>query len=114
MPNIKSAIKRVQINERNRLRNKAYKSAVRTLMKRCFTAIDAYAAAPSSETLTEVKQSMAEAYSKIDKSVKRGVLHANSGARKKSRLMRTWHSVDAEVNGGPSADESSAPESVSA
>jgi small subunit ribosomal protein S20 len=31
---------------------------------------------------------MAAAYSKIDKAVKRGVLHANTGARKKSRLAR--------------------------
>ncbi|MEB3358925.1 MAG: 30S ribosomal protein S20 [Synechococcales bacterium] len=114
MPNIKSAIKRVQINERNRLRNKSYRSAVRTLMKRCFTAIEAYAAAPNSDALASVKQSMAEAYSKIDKSVKRGVLHPNTGARRKARLMRTWHEVEAKVSGGPSAETSDVPESVSA
>lgn len=86
MPNIKSAIKRVQIAERNRFRNKSYKSAVRTLMKRCFVAADAYAANPTPEAEQEVKQRMASAYSKIDKAVKRGVLHPNSGARKKARL----------------------------
>jgi len=31
---------------------------------------------------------MSEAYSKIDKAVKRGVLHANNGARKKSNLAK--------------------------
>jgi small subunit ribosomal protein S20 len=86
--NIKSAIKRVQIAERNRLRNKAYKSAVKTLMKRYFAAVDAYAASPSTETMAIVQTAMAAAYSKIDKAVKCGVLHANNGARKKSRLAK--------------------------
>jgi small subunit ribosomal protein S20 len=86
--NIKSAIKRVQVAERNRLRNKSYKSAVKTLMKRFLTAVDAHAVSPSPETEQEVQQRMAAAYSKIDKAVKCGVLHPNNGARKKSRLAR--------------------------
>jgi len=88
MPNIKSAIKRVEIAERNRLQNKAYKSAVKTLMKKYLTAVDTYAAAPSPESMAEVQQRMSEAYSKIDKAVKRGVLHRNNGDRKKSRLAK--------------------------
>ncbi|KJH69431.1 30S ribosomal protein S20 [Aliterella atlantica] len=86
MANIKSAIKRVQVAEKNRLRNKAYKSAVRTLMKKYLAAVDAYAANPSAEAKQEMQQHMAAAYSKIDKAVKCGVLHRNNGARKKSRL----------------------------
>jgi small subunit ribosomal protein S20 len=31
---------------------------------------------------------MSEAYSKIDRAVKRGVLHPNNGARKKSKLAQ--------------------------
>lgn len=92
MANIKSAIKRVKIAERNRLRNKAYKSAVRTLIKGYFAAVDSYAANPTPESLNEVKQRMAAAYSKIDKAVKQGVLHPNTGARRKSRLARTLKS----------------------
>jgi small subunit ribosomal protein S20 len=88
MPNIKSAIKRVEIAERNRLQNKAYKSAVKTLMKKYLTAVDTYAAAPSPELMEEVQLRMSEAYSKIDKAVKRGVLHRNNGDRKKSRLAK--------------------------
>ncbi|PSB16785.1 30S ribosomal protein S20 [Phormidesmis priestleyi ULC007] len=88
MANIKSAIKRVEIAERNRLRNKAYKSAVRTLMKKCIAAADTYAAEPSPEALEAVKTTMSSAFSKIDKAVKRGVLHPNTGARRKSRLSR--------------------------
>lgn len=88
MANIKSAIKRVQIAERNRLRNKAYKSAVKTLMKNYFQAVSEYGSNPTPEKLEEVQQRQSVAYSKIDKAVKRGVLHANNGARKKSRLAR--------------------------
>ncbi|MEM9216795.1 MAG: 30S ribosomal protein S20 [Cyanobacteria bacterium P01_F01_bin.150] len=88
MPNIKSAIKRVQIAERNRLRNRDYKSAVRTLMKNCFTAVETYEAEPTPENMVEVNQRMSVAFSKIDKAVKRKVLHKNNGARKKARLAR--------------------------
>ena len=88
MANIKSAIKRVEIAERNRLRNKAYKSAVRTLMKKCMAAADTYAAQPSPEALETVKITLSSAFSKIDKAVKRGVLHPNTGARRKSRLSK--------------------------
>ena len=86
MANTKSAIKRVQIAERNRLRNKAYNSAVKTLMKKYFSTLEAYAANPTPELKQEVQQQMSAAYSKIDRAVKRGVLHRNNGARKKSRL----------------------------
>ena len=88
MANSKSALKRAKIGERNRLRNKAYKSALRTLMKKYFVAVEAYAADPSPESKQLVDTRMSEAYSKIDKAVKRGVLHPNNGARKKSRLAK--------------------------
>ena len=88
MANIKSAIKRVQIAERNRLRNKAYKSAVRTLMKKYLLSVDAYVASPSPEALETVKLNLSSATSKIDKAVKRGALHRNTGARKKARAAR--------------------------
>lgn len=79
--NTKSAIKRIKVAERNRLRNKAYKSAVKTLMKKCLLAIQA-------GDVQAGELAMRAAYSKIDKAVKRGVLHANNGARKKARLAR--------------------------
>lgn len=88
--NSKSALKRIKIAERNRLRNRTYKSAVRTLMKRYFETVEAYVASPSEELRSAVNQAQSQAYSKIDKAVKRGVLHANNGARKKSRLVRYW------------------------
>lgn len=95
MANIKSAIKRVQIAERNRLHNKAYKSAVKTLMKRYFAAVGAYAANPTPEAKQEVQERLSAAFSRIDKAVKRGVLHPNNGARKKSRLARALKAQEA-------------------
>jgi small subunit ribosomal protein S20 len=96
--NNKSALKRAKIAERNRMRNKSYKSAVKTLMKKYFVALDAYAASPSEESKTELMTRMSEAYSKIDKSVKRGVLHSNNGARKKSRLAKRLKSITQTVS----------------
>ena len=84
--NNKSSKKRVEIGERNRLQNKAYKSALRTLMKRCFTACSAYSEAPGDEAKTTLTTSLNAAFSKIDKAVKRGVMHRNAGAHQKSRL----------------------------
>lgn len=88
--NKKSAIKRIDIAERNRLRNKAYKSAVRTLTKNYLQSVEAYSTDPSPEALADVENRLAEAYSKIDKAVKRHALHRNNGARKKASLARAF------------------------
>ncbi len=86
MANNKSSKKRIQIAERNRLENKSYKSAMRTLMKRCLTACTVYSQKPGEEAKQALQTSMNTAFSKIDKAVKRGVLHRNNGAHQKSRL----------------------------
>ncbi len=95
MANIKSSIKRIEIAERNRLRNKSYKSAVRTLMKKYFMAVETYGENPSTEQMAEIQQHLATAYSKIDKAVKRGIFHRNNGARKKARLARALKPITA-------------------
>lgn len=97
MANIKSALKRIEIAERNRLHNRSYKSAIKTLSKSYLAAAEAYQADPSSENLEAAQAKMADAYSKIDKAVKRGVLHSNTGARKKSRLARALQNQDAQA-----------------
>ncbi|TVQ06354.1 MAG: 30S ribosomal protein S20 [Leptolyngbya sp. DLM2.Bin27] len=95
MANIKSAIKRIEIAERNRLENRSYKSAVKTLTKNYLSAVEAYQATPGADTQKQVEATMAAAFSKIDKAVKRGVLHPNTGARKKSRLARALKAQEA-------------------
>jgi small subunit ribosomal protein S20 len=84
--NIKSAKKRIQIAERNRLHNRSYKSAVKTLIKSYLEAVDSYKANPTPEALESVNAKQSLAYSKIDRAVKRGVLHSNTGARRKAKL----------------------------
>ncbi len=79
MPNIKSAIKRVEVAERNRQRNKAWKSAVRTVRNEVVESAKSADPKKSGEA-------MARAYEVIDKAVAKGVLHKNTAARKKSRL----------------------------
>jgi small subunit ribosomal protein S20 len=96
--NSKSALKRIKIAERNRLRNKTYKSAVRTLMKKYFQAIESYTANPSQEEKQTIDRAMSSAYSKIDKAVKRGVFHRNNGARKKARLAKALKKVNGETS----------------
>ena len=55
-------------------------------MKRCFSACSAYIQEPGDGSKESVTSSMNVAFSKIDKAVKRGVLHKNAGAHQKSRI----------------------------
>lgn len=81
MPNIKSAEKRVMIAERNRQRNVSIKSSVKTAIKKVYDSLKEN----SDETLKTV---LDKAYSLIDKAASKGVIHKNTAARKKSRLVK--------------------------
>ena len=65
MPNIKSAKKRVLVSRANYERNKAYRSALRTAVK------------------------------KIDQATVKGIIHKNNAARKKSALVTRYNKVKA-------------------
>ena len=84
--NNKSAKKRIQIAERNRLTNKSYKSTVRTLTKKTLESCEKYKKDPSEDNKNLIKTSLNKAFSLIDKAVKKNVLHKNNGANKKSRI----------------------------
>ena len=86
MANNKSAKKRIQIAERNRLVNKAYKSTVRTLTKKTLENCEKYSKNPSEDNKILVKTSLNKAFSLIDKAVKKNILHKNNGANKKSKI----------------------------
>ena len=81
MPRIKSAIKRVEVAERNRRRNRAWKSFVRSARNRVEEACKA-------GKQPDAVKALSEAYAKIDKAVSKGVLHTNTGARRKARLSK--------------------------
>ena len=79
MPNIKSAKKRVLVSKANYEHNKAYRSALRTAIKKADAAIDA----KSGDAAVVVKA----AVKKIDQAASKGILHKNNAARKKSALV---------------------------
>ena len=84
--NNKSAKKRIQIAERNRLINKSYKSTVKTLTKKTFENCEKYKKEPNDENKNLVTTSLNKAFSLIDKAVKKNVLHKNNGANRKSKI----------------------------
>ena len=86
MANNKSAKKRIQIAERNRLINKSYKSTVRTLTKKTLENCEIYKKEPNDNNRDLVKTSLNKTFSLIDKAVKKNVLHKNNGANKKSKI----------------------------
>ena len=81
MPNIKSVKKDVIRSRQRRLRNQAAKSEIKTFVKKTNAAIAAGDAAA-------VDQVMSKTVSVVDKAAKRGIIHKNAAARRKSRLMR--------------------------
>ncbi len=97
MANTNSAKKRIQIAERNRLQNKNYKSTVRTLIKRCLVTCGNFDKDPGAEAKADLQKTFNAAFSKIDKAVKKGVLHRNTGANQKSRLSSALKKVLNEV-----------------
>ncbi len=97
MANTKSAKKRIQVAERNRLQNKNYKSTVRTLMKRCFVACGTFEKEPGEEAKLDLQKTFNATFSKIDKAVKKGAMHRNTGANQKSRLSFALKKVLKEV-----------------
>ncbi len=86
MANNKSAEKRIEINKRNRLRNRFYKSSVRTLIKTFFKNLEIYKTSKNPEDKEKLQKNLSSVYSLLDKSTKKNVFHKNVAARKKAKL----------------------------
>ncbi|HWT27057.1 MAG TPA: 30S ribosomal protein S20 [Mobilitalea sp.] len=86
MANIKSAKKRILVNETKAARNKAIKSKVKTMMKK----VDAAVTVGDKEL---AKTSLVEAVSEIDKASSKGIYHKNTAARKVSRLTKAINNI---------------------
>ena len=80
MPNIKSAIKRVKVNEKKNLRNRIVKSKVKTAIKKFDVEIAQNAANAGAQYSVTT--------SAVDKAVAKGILHKNAANRKKARLAK--------------------------
>lgn len=81
MANIKSAKKRVLVTIRNTERNVAFKTSIKTAIKKVL-------ACATSEDKSELNALLSKVYQLCDKAVSKGILHKNTAARKKSRLTK--------------------------
>ena len=88
MANSKSSKKRILINETKRLRNRPYRSAARTFVKKAEVAIKA---GDQDAATTAV----GEALSMLDRVASKGIIHRNNAARRKSRLMKKFNMIGA-------------------
>ena len=87
MPNKKSAEKRLKTSEKNRLYNRFWTTRCKNAVKKVLEAVE------SNDTAMADKR-LAMAQSVIDKAVVKGVMHGNTGARRKSMLtnrVKTLH-----------------------
>lgn len=86
MAKSKTPAKRARNAEKSRVRNKAYKSSLKTSMK-------SYEASLTEDNLDAAREKLLKVTSLIDKSVSKGILHKNNAARKKSRLAKKFNSL---------------------
>ncbi|ACK42385.1 MULTISPECIES: 30S ribosomal protein S20 [Dictyoglomus] len=81
MANTKSAIKRIKISERNRIRNRVRLGKIKFYTKQFLKFLN-------ENNIEEAKKILPEVISAIDKAAQKGTLHKNTAARKKSKLMK--------------------------
>ena len=86
MAKSKTPAKRARKAEENRLRNKAFKSRLKTAIKK-------YESAVQEDNQEAARDNLLQVTSLIDKSVNKGVLHKNTAARRKSSLVKKFNSV---------------------
>jgi small subunit ribosomal protein S20 len=86
LANSKSAEKRARTNERRRIRNRRYRSATRTLVRRAEALIAPAEAEAAAGAVTN-------AVSLLDRAAAKGIIHPNNAARRKSRLMAKYNKL---------------------
>lgn len=89
MPNIKSVAKDVIRSRQRQLRNQATKSQIKTYVKKAKTLIAADVAG------ADVAETVSKTFSVIDKAAKRGIIHKNAAARRKSRIAKRINAAKA-------------------
>lgn len=81
MAKSKTPAKRARKAEENRIKNKAFRSTIKTTIKK-------FDASVSDNNLESARENLIGAISLIDKSINKGIMHKNTAARKKSALAR--------------------------
>jgi small subunit ribosomal protein S20 len=90
VPNIKSAIKRVELGKARMLKNAAAKSSLRTSIRRFEESI--------SKDSDTAALALKKATRALDKASSKGLIHKNMAARKKSRLMKRFNKHFSQVS----------------
>lgn len=88
LANLKSAIKRVDTNNKKRALNQSCKADMRTNIKRVENLLEA-------NDLENAKQAYNKTVQKIDKAIQKGAIHKNHGNREKSRLSKKVNELSA-------------------
>ncbi len=88
MPNIKSAEKRVRAAGKRRLRNKAVRSLTRTSVTKAEKLV-------FSGEKEGARTAVAAAVSTLDRAARKGIIHPNNAARRKSRLVKKLNRAEA-------------------
>jgi small subunit ribosomal protein S20 len=88
MPNIKSVAKDVIRSKQRQLRNQAVKSQIKTYVKKSKTLI-----ATAGTDQAELGTVISKTFSVIDKAAKRGIIHKNAAARRKSRIAKRLKAI---------------------
>ncbi len=86
MPNNASTIKRLRQDKVRNLRNRAMKSEIKTWTKKTLSAIEL-------KDKDAATTCLRAAQSKLDRAAKKGVMHANTVARRKALLMRNMKTI---------------------
>lgn len=81
MANHKSALKRIRSSEKRRQRNRVVRGSTRSAVRRARATI-------AGKDMAVAEVAVHDAVSALDKAAAKGVIHKNSAARRKSRLMR--------------------------
>ncbi len=90
MPHTKSAIKRMRQNEKRRLRNRWFRGRARTFIKKARKAMEA-------GDLEAARQYTHLAIKALDKAAEKGIMHKNTVARTKSRLVKRLNALEAQA-----------------
>jgi small subunit ribosomal protein S20 len=83
MPITKHAAKDMRQAAKRLTRNRLAKTKIKTLLKDTRAAV--------AEKKDEKEKLLKESIKMIDKAIQKGILHKNTGARKKSRLMKAYN-----------------------
>lgn len=86
MANIKSAKKRILVNNKRAERNKAIKSKVKTAIKKVNAAVE-------SKDIEAAEAALKNATIEIDKAATKGVFHKKNASRKVSRLSKAVNTI---------------------